>query len=150
MAIRHEAEENVDIQLTSLIDCVFLLLIFFLVSSQMKKIEKELPIELPKANATREVKAENGLVTVSVLAPRTAELNESIFYVNGVPVGAEGLRASLRKAAEENNERRIRINGDINASFRSIVQVLDACQIEGLQMVGINTAIGLDSLRDKK
>ena len=92
MAIRQEAEEPLEIQLTSLIDCVFLLLIFFLVSSQMKKIEKELPIELPVANATREVKAPPDLVTVSVLAPRTGDLAESLLYVNGVPVGPDGLK----------------------------------------------------------
>jgi biopolymer transport protein ExbD len=150
MAIKQEPEEPLDIQLTSLIDCVFLLLIFFLVSSQMKKIEKELPIELPKANATHEVKAAPDLVTVSVLAPRTADLSEPVFYVNGVPVGSEGLRASLRKAAEEKPGRRIRINGDINAPFRLIVQVLDTCQGEGLTVVGINTALGLDTLRNQQ
>lgn len=150
MAIRHEAEEPLDIQLTSLIDCVFLLLIFFLVSSQMKKIEKELPITLPTANATHEVKAAPDLVTVSVLAPRTADLSEPVFYINGVAVGSDSLRTSLRKAAEENPNRKIRINGDINAPFRLIVQVLDTCQGEGLTVVGINTALGLDSLRKQK
>ncbi len=150
MAIRQEAEEPLEIQLTSLIDCVFLLLIFFLVSSQMKKIEKELPIELPVANATREVKAPPDLVTVSVLAPRTGDLAESLLYVNGVPVGPDGLRVALRKAAEENPGRRIRVNGDVNAPFRLIVQVLDTCQGEGLTVVGINTATGLDNLRNQR
>ena len=149
MAIKQESDAPLDIQLTSLIDCVFLLLIFFLVSSQMKRIEKELPIELPKANATQEVKAAPDLVTVSVLAPRTSDLSEPLLYVNGTPVGAEGLRSALRKAAEDKPGRRIRINGDINASFRQIVQVLDTCQGEGLTIVGINTATGLDTLRPK-
>ena len=147
MAIRRKSEGPLDIQLTSLIDCVFLLLIFVLVSSQMKRIEKELPIELPTASVTHEVKAPPDLVTVSVLAPRTADLAEPVLYVNGTPVGPEGLRASLRKAAEENPSRRIRINGDVNAPFRLIVQVLDTCQGEGLTVVGIHTASGLERLR---
>lgn len=150
MAIKQENEEPLDIQLTSLIDCVFLLLIFFLVSSQMKKVEKELPITLPTAHATKEVKAAPDLITISVLAPRTSDLAEQVLYVNGVPVGSESLRGALRKASEEKPGRKIRINGDINAPFRLIVQVLDTCQAEGLTVVGINTAIGLDSLRTKK
>jgi len=136
MAVKFEEEEPVEIQMTSLIDCVFLLLIFFLVSSQMKKIEKELPIELPQASATRQVKAPPEMTTVSV------DKNGAL-YVNSQPVGAEGLRAQLREAARENPGLRIRVNGDVFAPFRSIVQVLDACQGEGLTVVGINTAVDI-------
>ena len=119
--------------MTSLLDCVFLLLIFFLVSSQLKKVEKELPITLPEANLTHSVKATPDLITVSV------DANGQLF-VNSKPVGAFGLRSALRDAAKENPERRIRINGDVFAPFRSIVQVLDTCQGEGLTVVGIHTA----------
>ncbi|MGI5869501.1 MAG: ExbD/TolR family protein [Kiritimatiellia bacterium] len=136
MAVKFEDEEPVEIQMTSLIDCVFLLLIFFLVSSQMKKIEKELPIELPHANATRQVKAHPELTTVSV------DRNGGL-YVNSRPVGAEGLRAQLREAAREHPNMRIRLNGDVFAPFRSIVHVLDVCQGEGLTVVGINTAVDI-------
>ena len=133
MPVKFSDDEPVDIQMTSLIDCVFLLLIFFLVSSQMKKVERELPIQLPQAAATQTVKASPQLTTVSV--DKFGEL-----YVNSQPVGAEGLRASLREAARVNPDMRIRINGDVYAPFRSIVQVLDTCQGEGLNVVGINTA----------
>ncbi len=131
MSIRYDEEESVDVQMTPLIDCVFLLLIFFLVSSQMKKIEKELPITLPKANVTVDVKATPDLVTVSV--DKYGE-----FYVNSQKVGSEGLRSALHKARGTNPDRRIRVSGDMYAPFRSIVQVLDTCQGEGLNVVGIN------------
>ncbi|MCL1910011.1 MAG: biopolymer transporter ExbD [Kiritimatiellaeota bacterium] len=133
MPVKLQDEEHVDIQMTSLIDCVFLLLIFFLVSSQMKKVEKELPIELPRAAVTVPAKASPNLTTVSV--DKHGEI-----YVNGQPVGGEGLRASLRNAAATNPDMRIRLNGDIYAPFRSIVQVLDTCQGEELNVIGINVA----------
>ncbi len=136
MSVKYEDEAPVEVQMTSLIDCVFLLLIFFLVSSQMKKLEKELPIVLPQASVTQPVKASPDLTTVSV--DKYGEL-----YVNSVAVGAEGLRAKLREAARVNPELRIRINGDVYAPFRSIVQVLDTCQGEGLMIVGINTAVDI-------
>ena len=47
--------------------------------------------------------------------------------------------------AREQPGLRIRINGDVFAPFRSIVQVLDACQGEGLTVVGINTAVDIKS-----
>ena len=133
MAIRFDEEEHVEVQMTSLLDCVFLLLIFFLVSSQLKKVEKELPITLPEANLTHSLKATPDLITVSV------DANGQLF-VNSKPVGASGLRSALRDAAKENPDRRIRVNGDVFAPFRSIVQVLDTCQGEGLTVVGIHTA----------
>ena len=59
-------EEKPEVQLTSMMDCIFLMLIFFLVSSQLKKIEKEIPLELPVSNVARDVKATPDLITVSV------------------------------------------------------------------------------------
>jgi biopolymer transport protein ExbD len=133
MAVKFEDDEKAEVQMTSMMDCIFLMLIFFLVSSQLKKTEKELPLELPRANVTRDVKATPGLITVSVNA-------RGDLYVNSKPVGAAGLKAALAAAAKENPDRRIRIDGDIFAPFRSIVQVLDTCQAEKLNVVGIHTA----------
>lgn len=136
MAVKYDEEEHVEVQMTSMLDCIFLLLIFFLVSSQLKKTEKELPIELPEANMVKTVKATPDLISVSVNA-------RGDLFVNGKSVGASGLRAALREAAAENPDRRIRVNGDVFAPFRSIVQVLDTCQGEGLTVVGIHTATDL-------
>jgi biopolymer transport protein ExbD len=133
MAVKYEEEEKPEVQLTSMMDCIFLMLIFFLVSSQLKKVEKELPIELPRANTTRDVKSTPDLITASVNA-------KGELFVNSKPVGDAGLKNALANAAKENPDRRIRINGDVFAPFRSIVQVLDTCQGEGLTVVGIHTA----------
>ena len=133
MAVKYDDDEKPEIQMTSMMDCIFLMLIFFLVSSQLKKVEKELPIELPRANTTRDVKSTPDLITVSVNA-------KGELFVNSKPVGDAGLKNALANAAKENPDRRIRINGDVFAPFRSIVQVLDTCQGEGLTVVGIHTA----------
>ena len=39
MAVRYEEDEKPEVSLTSMMDCIFLMLIFFLVSSQLKKVE---------------------------------------------------------------------------------------------------------------
>jgi len=140
MPVILQEEENPEVQMAPLIDAVFLLLIFFLVSSQMKKVERELPIELPRATATVEVKAAPALTTVSI--DKFGDI-----YVNSQPVGHDGLRAKLREAARTNPDMRIRINGDIYAPFRAVVQVLDTCQGEGLNVVGINTAVDITPAR---
>lgn len=136
MAVKYDEDEKPEVHLTSMMDCIFLMLIFFLVSSQLKKIEKEVPVELPTANVARSVKATSDLMKVSVTA-------KGDLFVNGKNVGPGGLRAALQKAKAENPDRRIRLDGDVFAPFRAVVQVLDACQQEGLTVVGIHTADGL-------
>ena len=139
MAVKFEEEEPVEIQMTSLIDCVFLLLIFFLVSSQMKKIEKELPIELPQANATRQVNSLPEMTTVSVD-------KHGALYVDSARWAPRALRAQLREAAREHPDLRIRINGDVFAPFRSIAGAR-RLPGEGLTVVGISTAVDIKALK---
>jgi len=133
MAVKFDNEQQAEPQLTSLIDCVFLLLIFFLVSSQMKRLEKKLDIRLPEASVAKAFKMTPDLIRVSV-----SERGD--LYVNTRPVGPGTLLAELRKAKQETTERRVIVEGDVFTPFRSIVQVLDACQAEGLSVAGIHTA----------
>ena len=93
-------------------------------------------MELPESDVAKDVKATPDLITVSVNS-------KGELYVNSKPVGGAGLRSALQAAQKENPDRRIRINGDMFAPFRSIVQVLDTCQQERLTVVGIHTADGL-------
>ena len=135
MAVKYDEEDKPEVQMTSMMDCIFLLLIFFLVSSQLKKIEKEVPVELPQAQATREIKMTPDLIKVTVSA-------KGDIFVRGNKVGPGGLRSALQAAAKENRDRKVIVDGDIYAPFRAVVQVLDACRQEQLSISGIHTADG--------
>ena len=135
MAVKYDEEDKPEVQMTSMMDCIFLLLIFFLVSSQLKKIEKEVPVELPQAQATREIKMTPDLIKVTVSA-------EGDIFVRSNKVGPGGLRSALQAAAKENRDRKVIVDGDIYAPFRAVVQVLDACRQEQLSVSGIHTADG--------
>lgn len=52
MRLPLDEEEKVDIQMSPLIDCVFLLLIFFLVTTMMKKWEMQIPLSLPEMTSS--------------------------------------------------------------------------------------------------
>ena len=140
MAVKYEEDEKPEVSLTSMMDCIFLMLIFFLVSSQLKKVEKEIPMELPTATVAKDVKATPDLITVQVNS-------KGEMFVNSKSVGGAGLRSALTAAKQENPDRRIRLDGDVYAPFRAIVQVLDTCQQEGLTVVGIHTADGIEKLK---
>ena len=138
MAIKHEEDAPVEVQLTPLIDCVFLLLIFFLVSSQLKKVEKRLDVKLPDAQVVKTYKATPDVISVGVSA-------RGALFVNARPVGAGGLLDALRAAKAERPGSRVVLDGDVHAPFRSVVQALDACAMTGLEVAGIHTA---DEIRE--
>ena len=62
-----EDDLPVEVQMAPLIDCVFLLLIFFLVATTLRKIIKELPVELPDSAAAIEVRQEDDLLVIGML-----------------------------------------------------------------------------------
>jgi biopolymer transport protein ExbD len=127
-------EEGNEINMTPMIDCVFLLLIFFLVATVVKKVEKELPVQLP--DAIHAVDTKYGDQRPLVLGVD----NEGQFYLNGEPATLATLHGKLRETATTAPETRIRIDGDQAATFQSLTHLLDLCAFEGLKVVGIHTA----------
>lgn len=127
-----EDDDQVVVQMAPLIDCVFLLLIFFLVATTLKKIEKELPLELPEAAAAVSRQLEGNMTIVSI--DRDGNL-----YLGSEPVGQGYLAAKLGELAGEDPDHRIRIDADRDAPLWAAVQILDMCNFENLTNVGIRT-----------
>jgi biopolymer transport protein ExbD len=127
-----DEQEPVAVQMAPLIDCVFLLLIFFLVATTLKKIEKELPLDLPEAAAavSRQTQDDMTIITIDV---------EGGFYLGSEPVGQGYLAGKLRDLAARDPEHRIRIDCDREAPTWALVQILDMCNFENLRNVGIKT-----------
>jgi biopolymer transport protein ExbD len=130
-----QEDEGVEMQMAPLIDCVFLLIIFFLVSTVMKKLEKELDVDLPKpaTKISREVKKKPDMLIVSID-------RQGKFHLGANPVSLELLHAKLKETALTNPLKRVRIDGDRYAPFESVVHILELCKLEGLMNVGIHTA----------
>ena len=74
MRFRSDAEEDYSLQLTSLIDVVFLLLIFFMVSTSFVDFTRRLDIELPEAKSSAEV-VEKKSFLIEVGAEKRISLN---------------------------------------------------------------------------
>jgi biopolymer transport protein ExbD len=132
MRVRIEDDETVEVQMAPLIDCVFLLISFFLVATTLKKIEKELPLELPQAAAAVSKQVDENMTVVSI--DRDGNL-----FLGSEPVGQGYLGRRLRELAGQDLQHRIRIDADRDAPVWAAVQVLDICNFENLRNVGIRT-----------
>lgn len=120
---RHDEELVVNI--TSLIDVIFILLIFFMVSTQFKR--SSLPLDLPQSeNTTQEQN------TTKVLAV-TAEAIE----LDGNAVTLETLQDTLRALYNQNPELALSLECERTIEFERIVQILTKIQAAGINRIGI-------------
>lgn len=124
-------DEQPEIGLVALIDCIFFLLMFFMVATSfkqqdMQKKEKALPLVLPTSAVSLEkAQARSGALVVGVDA-------QGHFYVDGSVVGASGLSQRLRREVAANPKLAVRIDGDRHTAYQDVVHVLDLCQFEGI------------------
>ena len=105
--------------MTPLIDCVFLLLVFFLVTSVFKQDKSVLKLLLPET--TSEVKQE-------VAEGLFIELSETALAVNGEVMNFEGLKA--KGAAIQNKKAPVALKIDKKTPYEKVAQVLDILQME--------------------
>lgn len=132
-------DEEPEIGLIALIDCIFFLLMFFMVATSfkqqdVKKREKDIPIVLPTASATL-VKAE-----AAPLAPLVLAIDaQGQVYIDQQRLTLQALHDRLRDEAAKNPARPIRLDGDRRTPYQHIVHVLDLCQFEGLTQVSLHT-----------
>jgi biopolymer transport protein ExbD len=113
-----------------LIDCVFLLLIFFLVTATMQKPHKELDLRLPHSAAAKQAAS-----TYETLIFQMSKDGE-IYYENQLLTKGT-LHKTIRAAAQANNQREVRIDADRRCAAQHLVYLMDLLQFEGLNKVAI-------------
>lgn len=131
MNFRHARRPDVSINLTPLIDVVFLLLIFFMVSTSFSELT-QLTVNLPEADGAS-APDEIGLVVVIDSAGNVT--------VGGDPVPneAEDLYHALAVAVSGNVDVPVTLSADAMTPHQYVVTVLDVASLLGLQRVTIAT-----------
>ena len=128
MQFLKESEEEVGISLTSLIDVIFLLLIFFMVTTTIIDPSRRLDIQLPQAKAAS---AESQSTPVTIEVGQRGEIT-----VNGEKVDLPGLETRLR-AMGRNGRKSALVRADRRLDYGRVVAVLGICRASGLQYIGI-------------
>ena len=122
------SEEEIGFQVASMIDIVFLLLIFFIVASQLQDLELEKQVSLPIADSAQTKKSEGVQeILINVLSNGTVKVSGSVLPM-------EKLAEELRKVAEssEKDEKKIFIRGDKNAHYGRMMRIMRSCAEAGL------------------
>lgn len=125
---RRNRREAIAMDLTPLIDMVFLLLVFFLVTSTFKKDELALLLKLPKT--------EQGAGSEKKMDQLTIELSNEDLAVNGKKSSMEELPSTLQGAKKEALIN-LRVDGDVK--YQRLVKVLDLLQLNKLENINLIT-----------
>ncbi len=126
MNLKKPPHEEPEIILTPLIDVVFLLLIFFMVSTTFQR-DSALTIELPEASSEASTEADSPVeISVDV---------QGRYYVNGVQLvntQIDTLKQALRNAAADNEDARLVISADGKTPHQAVITVMDAARQLGI------------------
>ncbi len=131
--------------MSPLIDCVFLLLIFFLVTTMLKKTEKQIPIVLPESDLALAVEADTEVLTLGVdhegnvyLGRRGTSSDQMITYE---PL--DDLALYLKKlSAEQGSQNPIQLAVDRNTETQKVIHLLDIFQLQGFENVFVRIREG--------
>jgi biopolymer transport protein ExbD len=129
-----ESESSTTIELTPIIDMVFLLLIFFLVATSFHQTEREMQIALPVAASAGPISTTLREIVINID-------EEGTIIVSGSAMQPDDLRALLEEAVAGNPDQKVTVRGDRHATYDAIVAVLDVCKLSGIQEPYLDTVL---------
>lgn len=135
MQFKRQIKAEEPINLTPLIDVVFLLLIFFMVSTTFTK-ESHLEIDLPEAVGNSRADTPDQLEVV-VSAAGDYSINGKRLVNNQ----QDTLRRALKEAAGGNTKIPFIITGDSNSSYQSIITLMDIAGQEGFVNISMTARV---------
>lgn len=120
MPLRTDSLEEPELNLTPMIDIVFLLIIFFMVGTKFSEIEQQFDVDLPSASAIEPMSAIPDPLIITVTRSGDLSLaNETL--------SAEELEQNLVTAKETFSGQVVLIRGDGEGTYQSIINVMDLC-----------------------
>ncbi len=129
MKIGRQLEQQADeIQMAPLIDIIFLILVFFMVTSVYANLESEVDITLPTANSAIQGERTQGEIFINVREDGTIIVNERTMDV-------PELQGVLQRVAEYFPGGSVIIRADAGVSHGRVMAVLDSCRQSDIQNI---------------
>jgi biopolymer transport protein ExbD len=138
MPLRTHQDETPALNLTPMIDIVFLLIIFFMVGTKFAEWERKMTLKVPQVK------------NVGALAPAPEKRIINVYGDGRVTldrefVSLEELGSRLAAAREQYNELGVVVRGDAEGAFQNVASVLGACRDAGITDMGISVRLAQKS-----
>lgn len=138
--IKRRNRSNLILELTPLIDVVFLLLIFFMVATTFEDVSSGIKIELPEST----IQEVSEVKEIQVIIDADSEIHLSVKEVNGekenIKVSIEQLKEELAGKILNSKEKNVIITADKNLDYGFIVKIMTLSKEAGATSLDIDTA----------
>ena len=124
---RQRETEDSEVNMTPMLDVVFIMLIFFIVTASFVK---ESGIEISRPGASTATRKEKGNILIAITA------NDQI-WMNRRQVDPRALRANIERMHAENPQGSVIVQADVSAKTGLLVKVMDAARAAGVKSVSL-------------
>lgn len=134
MPLKINREEQPTLNLTPMIDVVFLLIIFFMVGTRFIVPERKIGLKVPEVSEA------------AALTPAPQKRVVNVYQDGNVTLDSEEvtlkeLTNRLAKARSQYQDLGVLIRGDAASSFQHVAEVLNACKQAGIADLGISVRV---------
>ncbi len=129
MKFRRKKAAVQDIDISPLIDMVFILLIFFMVSSTFVK---DMQLDLDRPGASSATKASSKVIRVYI-----DKYGDT--YLDGQPIKVWAIQSKMRDLLRVSAEKSVLVVTDEGVTASKLVEVVDQCRLAGAKDVGVAT-----------
>lgn len=124
---RNSDQDESEVNLTPMLDVVFIMLIFFIVTASFVK---ESGIDISRPSAATAVRKERGNILIAITA-------KNAIWIDRREVDPRALRANIERLRAENPQGAVIIQADRDSKNGLLVQVMDAARLAGVTNVSI-------------
>jgi len=130
MKFPHPNKKSASFNLTPLIDVVFLLLIFFMLTTTFVNLENRIKVNLPTGDFAAAEPSENIIVTIT---------ENNTIYLNGKLIDPLKLTESVAAEIKDEPEKIVILEADKNVLHGKVIRVMDLLKKGGAERIAIAT-----------
>ncbi len=130
MKIRQKTFKKARIEIIPMIDVIFFLLVFFMISSLSMTKMNSMPVSLPKTAATPHATQQNVILTIR----KNGDL-----FLNKTPATLQTLGSLVANAMQKTPQEVVVVNADEGAAYGLVVKAMDAIRAIGVRKFALAT-----------
>ena len=131
MPLKIHDDEPPALNLIPMIDVMFNVIIFFLVTSTFASLERDIPLRVPEV-------VDKGALTEAPERRVVSVFRDGRLTLDETPVTLEELVQRLARMREQYADLGVLVRGDAHGEFQPVARVLNACKQAGIQELGIS------------
>ena len=131
MPIKINQNEKPAINLTPMIDIVFLLVIFFMVGTEFSEVEQQQELTVPEVSSEASASPFIHRHVVAVFKDGTVSLDDELMDL-------QQLESQLTAEQEKGDVTKVIIRGDAEGAFQNVATVLSVCRKAGVSDLGVS------------